>query len=419
MNKVIFSKSKIGGEITVPPSKSFAHRSIICAALSGGNCKVFNFTTSKDMEATLNFVTAIGMGYEVQGNVLRIFKSRSMAQNVNCMESGSTLRFVLPILGALGISTTLTGHGRLPERPMEVYSNLLPKFGVSMSSSNLPISIDGKLKSGVYEVPGNISSQFITGLLFALPLVDGNSEIHVIGDFQSKSYIDITLSVMKYYGVEILETNYGYKVKGNQQYKSVDYTVEGDWSQTAFFLTMGALSKDYLTIKGLNINSVQGDRKALELYKKIGADIVVGENIQIKKGEIRPFDVDAKDIPDVIPTLCACLALANGESLIYNAERLRIKESDRLLSTQKAINAIGGKVEILNDSLKIYGVKEFTSGKVDGYNDHRIVMTVASVMEAVKGDVEVSDPLSVNKSYPLFYEDFEKIGGVANVINMG
>ena len=422
MSKVIFSKGVKGGKVTVPPAKSYGHRSIICAALSEKASLISNMDLSEDMKASLNFLTALGGKYEYSSRCLKVNPINLNSENIiiDCGESGSTFRFVIPIIAALGVKATLVGRGRLPERPLNVYTDLLPEFGVSFSANKLPMKISGKLKSGKFRVPGNISSQFISGLLFALPLLQEDSEIEIVGKLESGAYIDMTIDVLDKYGIEITKTEKGYFVKGKQQYKAVDYTVEGDWSQAAFFLTMGALSDEVIEIEGLNKNSIQGDMGVLKLYKEIGAHIdFEGAALKIKKGSLKAIETDMHDMPDAVPALSALLALCEGVSVIKGAERLRIKESDRLKSVSDALNSLGGKVTETVDGLEIEGVNRLCGGNADSVNDHRILMAMASVRSMTDNDIVMTDSHCVSKSYPDFYKDYIKLGGKADVINLG
>ena len=440
MQKLKLSPSKLSGTVHIPPSKSFAHRALICSALSvlsgsTDSAVINNYSDSRDMQATENFIRRLGLlpCVSEDGKSVTVRKSTEMpaAGSVDCIESGSTLRFVIPIAAALGLSCTFVGSGRLPERPLEVYEKLLPEHGITMTRESserfLPLAITGKLQSGDFELPGNISSQFISGLMFALPLLEGDSRIIITTELESKSYIDITISVLRKFGISIEETDCGYFVKGGQKYSCTDYTVEGDWSQAAFFFTMAALGSSPIVIEGLDEHSVQGDRKICEIYSKMGLNIkfdgssciVFNPSSSEKFHGLKPVSFDASDIPDAVPAISTALSQADGTSIISGAARLRIKECDRLTAVREAIEKLGGEIVEKPDGLVIKGVRELHSADVNGFNDHRMLMSVSSVMQAVNGDVTVSDPLSIRKSYPHFYEDFRSLGGIADVINMG
>ncbi|MFI3325293.1 MAG: 3-phosphoshikimate 1-carboxyvinyltransferase [Clostridia bacterium] len=421
MSNVIYKKAVKGGSITLPPSKSVAHRAMICAALAQGNCTVFNIDSSNDMLATMNFIKAMGkdFNYDPKTKVLKISSgTTSQITSVDCIESGSTLRFIIPIMAALGINTTFTGSGRLPKRPIGVYTEILK--GVNTKGVGLPFCINGQLQSGEFKLRGDISSQFITGLLFALPLLKGDSKIILTTELQSESYVDITLDVMKSFGVTATRTDYGYKVKGNQTYKTVNYTVEGDWSQAAFFIAMGAFSKNPIKLKGLKLDSKQGDKKCTEVFGNMNIKVnFADDELIINKGELKAITVNVGDIPDMVPALACVMALANGTSEITNAKRLRIKESDRLSAISNALNSLGANVTELEDGLIIKGTNKLIGGFVDGCNDHRIVMAMACLRENCLNNIEVTDSHSINKSYPDFYKDYIKLGGELNGIDMG
>ena len=422
MNYALIKKGPIGGDVLIPPAKSYGHRSIISAALSNEPSLIHNVDMSEDMKATLNFLKALGGSFEYENRTLHINPiNRNIKEcEIDCGESGSTLRFIIPILASLGVKAKLTGKGRLPERPLTLYTELLPSFGVNFTSNHLPLELSGQLKSGIFKLRGDVSSQFISGLLFALPMLNGDSEIEIIGSLESGAYIDMTIEMLKLYGVKIEKIEKGYFVKGNSAYKASDYTVEGDWSQAAFFMTMGALSEDYINVQGLNLDSIQGDKETLKLYEKIGADIK-NENgvIKIKKGKLNPINADMHDMPDAVPALAALLSLCDGRSVISGAKRLRIKESDRLKAISEAINALGGKIKETDDGLIIDGVKKLKGNFVSSCNDHRILMAMASVKKETEGEIKLTDPMCVNKSYPGFYDDYKKLGGEADVIYMG
>ncbi len=415
MSTVTFSKpKKKTGSIRIPPSKSISHRAVICAALAGES-KLFNVGENNDISATQNAMEAL-ISARKDGKV-----------QICCGESGSTLRFLIPIAAALGINAEFTGSGRLPERPIGIYEELLPQHGVKlMSAGGLPMAIEGRLTPGEYKIRGDISSQFISGLLFALPLCDGDSTIFLTTPLESKDYVNLTIDVLREFGIDINCKVNSFFVKGNQKYMSADYTVEGDWSQAAFFLSIAALSGEEIRISSLRENSLQGDKACVDLYRAFGVEIrweneiLVAKNINADKAYagLRGISIDASQIPDLVPALSICAAFAEGETRIFNAGRLRIKESDRLLAMENAINAIGGEARITEDEIIIRGKDRLTGGKVNGENDHRIVMAVSAAAFRSKSEITVTDAQSVNKSYPDFYNDYKATGG-EYVINMG
>lgn len=424
-------KAVFGGRVRIPPGKSVSHRLMICSALTKGLCTVSNIIMSEDMKRTIGTLEALGttFEYDAQRSLLSV-DGRGLRADAKaeffCGESGSTLRFMIPVAAALGTQAVFTGSGRLPERPLGVYRDLLPLHGVPVNDGEgLPFMISGRLQSGIYEVPGDISSQFITGLLLALPLTDGGGEIRVTTALESRGYIDITLQTLRQFGIEIQERPSGWYIKGGSRYRPCDSVAEGDWSQAAFFLTAAALSEtgEPVLIEGLREDSTQGDRAAIELYRRFGLSIrwengvLRAENLHAPEpyGGLRATDINAAQIPDLVPALSIVAAFAAGTTRIYNAGRLRIKESDRLQSMADAISGIGGKAEVTEDGLLITGSPRLRGGNVDGANDHRVVMAVSAAALRCDHAVTVTDAHSVNKSYPAFYDDYNGLGGNANV----
>lgn len=411
------------GRVRIPISKSAAHRAIICASLAKGKSEISPAVMSKDIEATCSAVKALGAEVEITDNKIIIDGSTIFSKRdavIDCFESGSTLRFMIPIAAAGGINAEFVGAGRLPERPIGIYLDCLPKHGVEcVTKGGLPLKINGKLTSGRYEVAGNISSQFITGLLLALPLAEDDSDIILTTKLESGGYIDMTVQMMERFGVGVQRIENGWHVTGGKGYAPQNIVVEGDWSQAAFFMAMGAISGE-TTVDGVLMDSLQGDKKCVEIFSRFGADVTVGSDfVTVRRNKLHGIEINAADIPDLVPALAVTAALAEGTTVISGAERLRIKESDRLESTANMINAIGGKVRQTDDGLIIEGVKEFVGGTVDGCNDHRIVMSACVAAMRAKEAVNITDPLAINKSYPTFYEAYNSLGGNSNVINVG
>ena len=399
MSIVKIQNAILNGAVRIPPSKSAAHRALVCSFLAGDG-SVTPIIGSKDMRAMEQVISSLKSGGEV----------------LDCIESGNTLRFMIPVAAAMGKSVTFIGSGRLPERPIGDYLRLLPEHGVQCEcDGKLPLKISGQLTSGVYEIAGNISSQYITGLLLALPLLDGDSEIVLTTELKSKPYIDMTIKVMGDYGVEVNETARGYFVRGNQQYRVRDYTVEGDWSQAAFFLVGGVLTGD-VTLLGLDLNSTQGDKEIIAVLKRFGADIEVNERyIRAKKSVLKGITVDVSDIPDTVPALAVAAAYAEGKTLITGAERLRYKESDRVESVAANLRKMGIQVAETQDTITIMGGVPKGAALL-GYNDHRIPMAFSAAALCADGETTITDAESINKTYPSFFEDYNALGGKANVI---
>ena len=419
MSEVILSPSRLHGTVQVPPSKSAAHRAILCAALSRGTCRIQNIILSDDMRATIGAIRAMGVSARLEDKTLFLDATKGFSPHaeINCLESGSTLRFLIPILGALGISSRLTGCGRLPQRPIGVYLDCLPPHGLScLTEGGLPLALSGRLQAGEYRLPGNISSQFITGLLLALPLLPQDSQLTLSSPLESSGYVDMTLSIMRDFGVNIHSTADGWHIPGGQCYTPRSYEIEGDWSQAAFFLAAGTLGGS-VAIQGLRPDSCQGDRAALHCFREFGAQIA-WENglLTANAGDLHGIEIDAAQIPDLVPILASTAALSAGTTRIFHAERLRIKESDRLAAMCDGLNRLGGKATETEDGLSITGVPRLTGGRANGYNDHRIVMALSIAALCANAQVTLTDAQSIQKSYPQFFDDYQMLGGVANVL---
>lgn len=422
MSDVKFSPFVPNGTVNVPPSKSDVHRAIICAAMANGVSRISPVALSNDIKATIGCIKALGADAVLENNVLTV-DGTNMYKNktalLECGESGSTLRFFIPIAAVGNINATFVGKGKLPQRPIGIFTEALPKAGtVCKTEGGLPLEIKGQLKSGIFEIPGNVSSQFITGLLLALPILEGDSEIILTSPLESVGYIAMTIRTMKQFGVNIDTTEKGWHIKGGQSYKTCDYTTDGDWSQAAFFMVLGAVSGK-VTVKGVAKDSTQGDKKCAEILAEFGAKVTQRDNeITVEKGDLKAITIDASQIPDLVPVLSVCAAFAEGTTKIINAERLRIKECDRLKATAELLNNLGGKVKELSDGLEITGVSSLKGGNVNGYNDHRIVMSAAVCAARSDEDITATFAMSINKSYPDFYIDYNSIGGKANVLDL-
>ena len=422
MSDVKFSPFVPNGTVNVPPSKSDVHRAIICAAMANGVSRISPVALSNDIKATIGCIKALGADAVLENNVLTV-DGTNMYKNktalLDCGESGSTLRFFIPIAAVGNINATFVGKGKLPQRPIGIFTEALPKAGnVCKTEGGLPLEIKGQLKSGIFEIPGNVSSQFITGLLLALPILESDSEIVLTSPLESVGYIAMTIRTMKQFGVNIQATEKGWHIKGGQSYKTCDYTTDGDWSQAAFFMVLGAVSGK-VTVKGVAKDSTQGDKKCTEILARFGAKVTQLDNeVTVEKGKLKAITIDASQIPDLVPVLSVCAAFAEGTTKIINAERLRIKECDRLKATAELLNNLGGKVKELSDGLEITGVSSLKGGNVNGYNDHRIVMSAAVCAARSDEDITATFAMSINKSYPDFYIDYNSIGGKANVLDL-
>lgn len=417
---------KLKGSLKIPPSKSICHRAIISACLSLGRSKLENIIFSDDIIATKEAMRKLGANIEKVGvNELKVdgnFPLALQGQEIDCKESGSTLRFLIPISLLNGGNVSFTGQGKLVSRPLNPYYKIFHKQNINYKTNkgNLPLEIEGKLQSGEFKVEGGISSQFITGLLFSLPLLEGNSKIKIIGKLESKAYVDLTIDVLSEFGVQIVNKDYKeFIVEGCQKYKSRDYKVEGDFSQAAFWLVGGTMGGPIVS-KNLNPNSLQGDMAIVDLIWKMGGDLSIsGSSFIAKESTTKGITVDVSEYPDIVPVLAVLAAVSQGQTKLINAGRLRIKESDRLKAISTELNKLGADIKELGDSLIINGKKSLKGGKVDSWKDHRIAMALAIASIKCVDDVIITNSDSVNKSYPHFWEDFKSLGGNVYEFNLG
>ena len=401
------------GTVSAPPSKSVGHRSIICAALSSCPVTIYNCGNSDDMTATISCVKALGATVKRDGTTLKVTPAKRNIENtvLNCYESGSTARFMIPVAAALGVkNATFIGSGRLPERPFSALTNVLRKNGVECSQDKLPITVSGQLKSGCFEIPGNISSQFISGLLLALSIIEGESKIILTSPLESAAYVDITLNELKNFGAVIEKTDYGYLINGKPSLLGKDRTIEGDWSQAAFFLCAGTVSNG-ISVSGLDLNSLQGDKEIVNLLHKFGATVKYDNNmVTVCRNQLKGIEINASEIPDLVPILAVTAAFADGKTIIKNAERLRIKESDRLKETVTRLNAFGINAIETDDGMIIEGGSS-VAANITSANDHRIVMAFSVLASFANGESSIDGCEAINKSYPEFFKDFKSLGG--------
>lgn len=400
---------QIGGEIRAIASKSQAHRLLICAAFADQPTKIVCSELSQDIEATAKCLCALGAHIDYCGDTFTVYPLDFPKADaiLDCGESGSTLRFLLPVVAALGVSADFVMHGRLPERPLSPLWELLAENGISFSRPNPnTLHMEGKLRAGHYSIAGNVSSQFISGLLFAFPLTGRESDIMLTSKLESAPYVDLTVSALKRFGVDTERTKQGFHIAAGQHYRSCErITVEGDWSNAAFWLCSGAICAP-ITVSGLDQNSAQGDRRIVEILERFGARVeYLPQGIRVSPQELHGIEIDASDIPDLVPPIALVASCARGTTRIYGAQRLRIKESDRLQSVSQALKSIGGHVMVTEDGLLIEG-SALLGGHVDSENDHRIAMMSAIASTVCKGTVELDGAEAVKKSYPRFWEDF-------------
>ncbi len=430
MKKIRIIPAKLKGTICVPSSKSMGHREIICAGLAAGMGIIDNISMSKDIEATIRCLRALGVqvddmvgkipgrsALKITGSG-RLYKAEDVA---DCGESGSTLRFFIPLGMLLNEPFTFSGHGKLVSRPLQAYYDIFDSQGLeySLKDGQLPLTINGRLKAGTYKLPGNVSSQFVSGLLFALPLLEGDSIIEITSHLESSAYVDMTLSCLNKYGVKVKNNGHrSYEIKGGQHYIPQDSYVEGDWSQAAFWLVGGSMG-DSVTCKGMDFKSLQGDKAIVEIMQCMESQFTFDvSGITACGSHTKATIIDGSGCPDIIPVLSALAAVSEGTTEIINAGRLRIKECDRLSAMTDGLNRLGGKVTELQDGLHIEGCPSGLSGgvEVDAWNDHRIAMSLAIVAQKCKEPIILTGGDSVQKSYPDFWKDYTATGGRIEVL---
>lgn len=474
--------SKLSGELKLPPSKSIAHRHIICSALAEGVSEISNIAYSQDILASIDAMKALGARFEMGkdcikvygiGNKIKLLEIDDKASDkekrnkleakdiatresnnkdyieklvINCRESGSTIRFLLPILTIFNKKFHIQAQGRLLKRPMDPYFKIFDMEGISYQKNQEEILIEGGkgLRSEKFYMDGKISSQFISGMMFLLPLLNHDSEIIIENKLESKSYVDLTIDCLSKYGIEIENNEYkSFKIKANQSYISRDSYIEGDYSQAAFFAVANALGNE-IDMLGVSESSLQGDRKILELLKNFGAsvkfvDYLISEDLDLEKnidnelknkessldeknnrkkllirqGCKNGYSFDGSDIPDIVPIVALLASLSKGKTRISNISRLRIKESDRLEAVDCELNKLGANIKSGEDFLEINGVEKLNGGViVDSHKDHRIAMMLAIASTVCREAIIIKDADSVSKSFPDFWEKYRELGGI-------
>ncbi len=426
MSKFVIQPKKLKGTITLPPSKSLAHRAIIAASLARGRSVIKNIEYSKDIKATIQAMKALGTMIFEYDDYLEIDGTTTFMKSnceINCYESGSTLRFLIPLSLVYENNLHFIGEGRLGKRPIDTYYNIFDKQGIGYlyREDVLDLYVRGQLYPDVFEIPGDVSSQFISGLLFALPLMNGDSVIKVTSPLESKAYIDLTLDILDKFGIRVMNNQYKeFIVFGNQSYRPTNYEVESDFSQAAFYLCAGALGNQ-VSVKGMNLDSKQGDKAMIDILKFMGCVLnETQEGISVYSGLLSSaIKVDGSQYPDIIPVIALCCALSHGVSEIVNISRLRIKESDRLSATVEMINLLGGIVIEQKDAMIIQGVSSLHGGSVSAYNDHRMAMLAAIASTVCENAVVIDNKDCVEKSYPSFWDDFKSLGGEVDEFDLG
>lgn len=409
--------SKLKGIINIPPSKSLSHRAIIAASLAKGRSIISNVLLSEDILATISGMKALGASIEINKDTLIIEGSEVTRKEsvIDCNESGSTLRFLIPLALCIDEEVTFIGRSRLVKRPLDIYFDLFDKQNIKYeyNENYLPLKINGALKPGLYKVRGDVSSQFITGLLFTLPLLKGDSTIEITTKLESKGYIDLTIDILNKYGITIDFNESTINIKGNQSYKPCDYQVEGDYSQSAFYFLANMFGND-IKLKGLRDDSYQGDKKIVEDIKALGGTIYKDNDLTWAKPEmLKPATISFSQTPDLGPALTVLASTISGTSYFVDAERLRIKECDRITCMKEELQKLGASIEEEQDKMIIHG-RTLHGGVVDSHNDHRVVMALSMISTIVNEDLVITNAESVKKSYPHFFEDFKSLGGKIN-----
>ena len=409
--------ARIGGTVSAPPSKSMAHRAVLCSALAKGTSHIENLEFSKDISATLAAAGQLCARVEsgpADALVEGLGHFRPVFGPVDCCESGSTLRFLIPLASLTGQSITFVGRGRLMERPQSVYETLYREQNLHFEQANGQLTVAGSLRSGEYTLAGNVSSQFISGLLFALPLLDGDSTLHLIPPVESRSYIEMTRAAQAAFGVTshwLDDTTLC--IPGGQQYHPRDYIVEGDYSQAAFLAVLGAV-KGGITLTGLAAETLQGDAAILDILRRCGAKFTRTEaGLVFEQAPLHGVDIDLADCPDLGPVLMVLGLLCEGTTVIRNAERLRIKESDRIAAMEAELRACGGVLSSEGGTITVQGCKprlHAPEAPLSGHNDHRVVMSLTVLALAADIPLAINEAEAVQKSWPHFFDALKPLG---------
>lgn len=435
MTDLLLKPAKLSGDVTIPPSKSMAHRAIIAACLAEGKSIISNIDLSDDIIATIDGMRAFGAEITLLDDgprkklIIEGVNKKQSPENrlIDANESGSTLRFFIPIATLFDGETRFIGRGKLGTRPLDTYEKIFNEQGLHFQSSGTPeldLTVGGKLKAGRYEMAGNVSSQFITGLLFTLPLLTGDSVIAITTEVESIGYLELTLEVLRDFGINVTynEIDRQFLIPGGQRYRAQTYTVEGDYSQAAFFLSAGALG-NAVRVTGLKPDSNQGDKGIIEILEQLGAvmhsegDAVTASAPNGLKGGAT---IDGAQVPDIIPVSALVACLSPGETQIINLKRLRIKESDRLEATKEELAKLGADIRVVGEELHITGIASL-HGDATGWShkDHRMAMMLAIASTVCENEIIIKDAEYVSKSYPTFWQEFEALGGQISEWNLG
>lgn len=407
----------LNGEVVPPPSKSRAHRLLICAALGKEPCTIVCSSVNDDIIATMRCLNALGASITYSSGVFNVNPVKVVkGGTLDCGESGSTLRFLVSVAAVLGADATFVGSGKLPQRPMGALTDVLAEHGISftrLAADELPVSCRGELRGGKYILPGNISSQYLTGLLFALPIAKDDSEIEIVGGLTSASYVAMTLDALATAGIIIEHKGNIFRIKGNQQYRvPSDLIVEGDWSSAAFWVVAGVVGAKPVTVCGMNEESLQGDSAIVTHLRNMGAFIEKqGDRVIAMPSHLFGAELDCTDTPDLVPVLSVAAAVAQGTTIFTGVGRLRFKECDRLAAMKELLALYGISSQIGEDTFTVFGGEPVASGVVDSCGDHRIAMAAAIMSTVSRGVTAIDGASCVAKSYPAFFDDFASLGG--------
>ena len=414
---VTIKPSSLAGDIIIPPSKSLSHRAIIAASLAEGKSIISNVLYSKDILATISAMEACGAKITKYDNYLEIYgtkRVKRISDTIDAFESGSTIRFLIPIALTNNLPITFIGHNNLCKRPLDIFLEIFDKQNIEYKkdSDYLPLSVNGAIKPDKFMIRGDISSQFITGLLYALPLLESDSEIIITTELESKGYIDLTLDILKMFGINIINNDYkSFIIKGNQEYKPCDYEIEGDYSQSAFFLVADMLGAN-INLLAMRHDSYQGDKKIIDDIKAFNGNVSFENGILKASGNPKGTTIDFSQSPDLGPALTVLAALADGHSSFINAKRLRIKECDRITSMVDELAKAGCKLTELPDGMEIDGVSEINPCVFDAHNDHRVAMALSMLTLKMKSEFKILGAECVSKSFPNYWNVFESLGGI-------
>ncbi len=414
---------RLSGIVDAVSAKSDVHRLLICASLSHTPTQIRIDHLNQDILATMDCLRQMGARIEKTApetgvwSVLPLWENLNPAPLLDCRESGSTLRFLLPVAAAVCKRPSFSGSGRLPARPIAPLTAQMALHGCRFSADALPMTLSNGLTGGIYEIPGDVSSQFISGLLFALPLLEHDSEIQLTTPLESASYVGMTLQTLEKFGIQAEKTAGGYRVRGGQRYNAPGFVeAERDWSGAAFYLAAGAVG-GAIACRGLDLSSRQPDKAILSFLQQFGANVRCADGaVCVSPGSLTGIEIDASDAPDIVPVLSIVACGALGNTMIRKAGRLRMKESDRLEAVADCITALGGTVCLTDDGMVISGRGKLTGGEVSGRNDHRIVMAAAIASILCEKPVVIRGADAVGKSYPDFFSDFTALGGSTHVI---